>query len=135
MKIFKNLQNFWRQNSLEQDQSEPKSAEQKLVLRGADLLQMTEKLVEKGEYHRAEQLIKDGVLDLADSSEIWWLLFKIGQELGRYGRVFFCLEKLLILEPENCQLLEQQTKLKAILDKRLDYYIEYKLAPQFYKLN
>ena len=134
MKIFKNLQNFWRQNSSEHDQRE-KPAEQKLVLRGPDLLQMTEKLVNKGEYQRAEQLIKDGVLDLVDRPEIWWLLLKIGYELGRFGRVFFCLEKLLIFEPENLELLEQQAKLKVTLDKRLDYFIEYKLAPQFYKLS
>lgn len=149
MKLLKTLKKFWRQRdsvfietkersfppqNAPKEQKLARTVDQHLVLRSKDLLQMTEKLVNKGEYLRAEQLIKDGVTDLADNPEIWWLLLKIAEELGRVGRVFFCLEKLLTFEPEATELLEKKEKLQTTLDKRLDYFIEYKLAPEFYKL-
>ena len=99
-----------------------------------DLLHMAQKLKSKGEFYRAEQLLRDGVKEALDSMDYWELLLEIEEPLNRKGRAYYCLEKILTIDPENENAQEKFTELQAVVDNNLAYYIEYKLAPEFYKL-
>ncbi len=105
-----------------------------LTLSGSDLMKMSKKLVGKGEYSRAELLIRDGVREMVDNLDIWLLLLIIEESLGRSGRAYYCLEQILDHDPGNEELLEKAEKLKEVIDKHLNQFIEYKLAPEFFKL-
>lgn len=110
------------------------SQEKKLKLTAQDLIKMGHKLVGKREFRRAEQLLRDAVQETQNDPEIWWLLFTIAEPLKRFGRAYYCLERIQEFDPENEQVIEKLDELKQLLDKQIDYYIEYKLAPDFYKL-
>ncbi len=105
-----------------------------VTLGSKDLIQMALKLKSKGEYFRAEQLLRDGARGDKDNPELWRLLFEIAEPLNRLGRAYFCMEQIIRLEPENEVALEKIEELKPLIDKQLNYFIEYKMAPEFYKL-
>ena len=106
----------------------------KLTLASNDLIKMAEKLVGKGEYYRAEQVLRDGVQDGQDNIKLWQLLLDIEEELGREGRIYYCYEQIIRLNPEIEMEREKYEELKEKLDQDMSLYIEYRLAPEFYKL-
>ncbi|MCK4259721.1 MAG: hypothetical protein KAX49_12130 [Halanaerobiales bacterium] len=105
-----------------------------LTFGSKDLMQMAVKLKNKGELFRAEQLLRDGVYEDINNAELWWLLFGIAEPLNRLGRAYFCIEQIIRLEPENEFAKEKIIELKSLVDKHLNYFVEYKMAPEFYKL-
>lgn len=106
----------------------------RLVLSSMDLMQIARKLQNKGEYYRAEQLLRDGVRNALQNLEYWWLLFEIEEPLNRKGRALYCLEQILQLNENYEPAIEKVGELKKLIDTDLSYFIEYKLAPEFYRL-
>lgn len=106
----------------------------RITLSSTDLMHMAEKLKSKGEYYRAEQLLRDGVKDALDNQEFWALLLEVEEPLNRKGRAYYCIEHILQMDPENENALKKYDELKLVVDGDLGYFIEYKLAPEFFKL-
>lgn len=106
----------------------------RITLSSADLMHMAEKLKGKGEYYRAEQLLRDGVKDALNNQEFWALLLEVEEPLNRKGRAYYCIEHILQMDPENEIALKKYDELKLVVDGDLGYFIEYKLAPEFFKL-
>lgn len=108
--------------------------ETQITLSSNDLMQMAQKLKAKGEYYRAEQLIRDGVKGATNNPDLWWLLLEIEEPLNRKGRAYYCVEQIVQMEPENEKALEKLEELQPYIDEQLNYFIEYKMAPEFYRL-
>lgn len=108
--------------------------ETQITLSSKDLIQMARNLKVKGEYYRAEQLIRDGVKGAIDNPDLWWLLLEIEEPLNRKGRAYYCVEQIVQMDPENEIALEKLEELQPYIDEQLNYFIEYKMAPEFYRL-
>lgn len=106
----------------------------RLILSGQDLIQMARNLQARGEFHRAELLLRDGAKESAENLEYWRLLFEIEEPLNRKGRAYFCIEQILRLDENTEWAQQRQDELKKLIDTDLSYFIEYKLAPEFYRL-
>ncbi|AZR73531.1 hypothetical protein BBF96_09115 [Anoxybacter fermentans] len=133
-RLFSHKESYFKKTSKPPENKLSEAEDKKLILTSSDLMQMARKLKEKGEYVRAEQILKDGVKEGVNNIKLWWLLLEIEESLNRIGRAYYCIEKILEMEPENEKALEKLEEIKPLVDKELSYYIEYKMAPEFYKI-
>lgn len=106
----------------------------RLILTSHDVIQMARKLQGKGELYRAEQLLRDGVKEAIQNVEYWWLLVEIEEPLNRKGRAYYCIEQILQLDEHSELAQQKRSELQKLIDTDLSYFIEYKLAPEFYRL-
>lgn len=104
------------------------------VLSGQDVMQMARKLQSKGELHRAEQLLRDGVNEAVEDPEYWLLLAGVEESLNRKGRAYYCIEQILHRNATDKRAQQKMEELRDAIDTDLSYFIEYKLAPEFYRL-